>query len=304
MIFVIFVNLVIIIVLYMLFFVKKLGNTEKIDLKEFDAPILGYLDNSNGNIYDWLLAEILEMVRKKYIEIEYIRKDVDKYDYIFKKSKNIDLKDLKTYEINVYRILFDKKDTISMDELEEYVKLNDSKKNDINIKLIVFKNRIEEALIDLDIVSMQKKKQIKVIKRLMIIMALISIMIAYYIEEEIIFSIIAFIEIVIIYIMIMRCDYYTEFGKELKERVKEYKNYLEDNELIGEKNISHQVLYEKAYIDAVAFHINKIAKDEFIYDEMKYITKEKRKEWINWIFLIHIKSQKGNFMVKRKTERI
>lgn len=286
MIFVIFVNLVIIIVLYMLFFVKKLGNTEKIDLKEFDAPILGYLDNSNGNIYDWLLAEILEMVRKKYIEIEYIRKDVDKYDYIFKKSKNIDLKDLKTYEINVYRILFDKKDTISMDELEEYVKLNDSKKNDINIKLIVFKNRIEEALIDLDIVSMQKKKQIKVIKRLMIIMALISIMIAYYIEEEIIFSIIAFIEIVIIYIMIMRCDYYTEFGKELKERVKEYKNYLEDNELIGEKNISHQVLYEKAYIDAVAFHINKIAKDEFIYDEMKYITKEKRKEWINWIFLI------------------
>lgn len=140
MIFVIFVNLVIIIVLYMLFFVKKLGNTEKIDLKEFDAPILGYLDNSNGNIYDWLLAEILEMVRKKYIEIEYIRKDVDKYDYIFKKSKNIDLKDLKTYEINVYRILFDKKDTISMDELEEYVKLNDSKKNDINIKLIVFKN--------------------------------------------------------------------------------------------------------------------------------------------------------------------
>ena len=286
MIFVIFVNLVIIIVLYMLFFVKKLGNTEKIDLKEFDAPILGYLDNSNGNIYDWLLAEILEMVRKKYIEIEYIRKDVDKYDYIFKKSKNIDLKDLKTYEINVYRILFDKKDTISMDELEEYVKLNDSKKNDINIKLIVFKNRIEEALIDLDIVSMQKKKQIKVIKRLMIIMALISIMIAYYIEEEIIFSIIAFIEIVIIYIMIMRCDYYTEFGKELKERVKEYKNYLEDNELIGEKNISHQVLYEKAYIDAIAFHINKIAKDEFIYDEMKYITKEKRKEWINWIFLI------------------
>ena len=286
MIFVIFVNLVIIIVLYMLFFVKKLGNTEKIDLKEFDAPILGYLDNSNGNIYDWLLAEILEIVRKKYIEIEYIRKDVDKYDYIFKKSKNIDLKDLKTYEINVYRILFDKKDTISMDELEEYVKLNDSKKNDINIKLIVFKNRIEEALIDLDIVSMQKKKQIKVIKRLMIIMALISIMIAYYIEEEIIFSIIAFIEIVIIYIMIMRCDYYTEFGKELKERVKEYKNYLEDNELIGEKNISHQVLYEKAYIDAVAFHINKIAKDEFIYDEMKYITKEKRKEWINWIFLI------------------
>lgn len=270
----------------MLFFVKKLGNTEKIDLKEFDAPILGYLDNSNGNIYDWLLAEILEIVRKKYIEIEYIRKDVDKYDYIFKKSKNIDLKDLKTYEINVYRILFDKKDTISMDELEEYVKLNDSKKNDINIKLIVFKNRIEEALIDLDIVSMQKKKQIKVIKRLMIIMALISIMIAYYIEEEIIFSIIAFIEIVIIYIMIMRCDYYTEFGKELKERVKEYKNYLEDNELIGEKNISHQVLYEKAYIDAVAFHINKIAKDEFIYDEMKYITKEKRKEWINWIFLI------------------
>ena len=270
----------------MLFFVKKLGNTEKIDLKEFDAPILGYLDNSNGNIYDWLLAEILEMVRKKYIEIEYIRKDVDKYDYIFKKSKNIDLKDLKTYEINVYRILFDKKDTISMDELEEYVKLNDSKKNDINIKLIVFKNRIEEALIDLDIVSMQKKKQIKVIKRLMIIMALISIMIAYYIEEEIIFSIIAFIEIVIIYIMIMRCDYYTEFGKELKERVKEYKNYLEDNELIGEKNISHQVLYEKAYIDAIAFHINKIAKDEFIYDEMKYITKEKRKEWINWIFLI------------------
>lgn len=286
MIFVIFVNLVIIIVLYMLFFVKKLGNTEKIDLKEFDAPILGYLDNSNGNIYDWLLAEILEMVRKKYIEMEYIRRDVDKYDYIFKKSKNIDLKDLKTYEINVYRILFDKKDTISMDELEEYVKLNDSKKNDINIKLIVFKNRIEEALIDLDIVSMQKKKQIKVIKRLMIIMALISIMIAYYIEEEIIFSIIAFIEIVIIYIMIMRCDYYTEFGKELKERVKEYKNYLEDNELIGEKNISHQVLYEKAYIDAVAFHINKIAKDEFIYDEMKYITKEKRKEWINWIFLI------------------
>ena len=286
MIFVIFVNLVIIIVLYMLFFVKKLGNTEKIDLKEFDAPILGYLDNSNGNIYDWLLAEILEMVRKKYIEIEYIRKDVDKYDYIFKKSKNIDLKDLKTYEINVYRILFYKKDTISMDELEEYVKLNDSKKNDINIKLIVFKNRIEEALIDLDIVSMQKKKQIKVIKRLMIIMALISIMIAYYIEEEIIFSIIAFIEIVIIYIMIMRCDYYTEFGKELKERVKEYKNYLEDNELIGEKNISHQVLYEKAYIDAIAFHINKIAKDEFIYDEMKYITKEKRKEWINWIFLI------------------
>lgn len=286
MIFVIFVNLVIIIVLYMLFFVKKLGNTEKIDLKEFDAPILGYLDNSNGNIYDWLLAEILEMVRKKYIEMEYIRRDVDKYDYIFKKSKNIDLKDLKTYEINVYRILFDKKDTISMDELEEYVKLNDSKKNDINIKLIVFKNRIEEALIDLDIVSMQKKKQIKVIKRLMIIMALISIMIAYYIEEEIIFSIIAFIEIVIIYIMIMRCDYYTEFGKELKERVKEYKNYLEDNELIGEKNISHQVLYEKAYIDAIAFHINKIAKDEFIYDEMKYITKEKRKEWINWIFLI------------------
>lgn len=286
MIFVIFVNLVIIIVLYMLFFVKKLGNTEKIDLKEFDAPILGYLDNSNGNIYDWLLAEILEMVRKKYIEMEYIRRDVDKYDYIFKKSKNIDLKDLKTYEINVYRILFDKKDTISMDELEEYVKLNDSKKNDINIKLIVFKNRIEEALIDLDIVSMQKKKQIKVIKRLMIIMALISIMIAYYIEEEIIFSIIAFIEIVIIYIMIMRCDYYTEFGKELKERVKEYKNYLEDNKLIGEKNISHQVLYEKAYIDAVAFHINKIAKDEFIYDEMKYITKEKRKEWINWIFLI------------------
>ena len=286
MIFVIFVNLVIIIVLYMLFFVKKLGNTEKIDLKEFDAPILGYLDNSNGNIYDWLLAEILEMVRKKYIEIEYIRKDVDKYDYIFKKSKNIDLKDLKTYEINVYRILFDKKDTISMDELEEYVKLNDSKKNDINIKLIGLKNRIEEALIDLDIVSMQKKKQIKVIKRLMIIMALISIMIAYYIEEEIIFSIIAFIEIVIIYIMIMRSDYYTEFGKELKERVKEYKNYLEDNELIGEKNISHQVLYEKAYIDAIAFHINKIAKDEFIYDEMKYITKEKRKEWINWIFLI------------------
>ena len=74
MIFVIIINILLIIWIYKKYiYIPQINDGSSKEIEELDPALIGYIDDKNGNSIDWILSEILDLNRKDYIEIEYVR---------------------------------------------------------------------------------------------------------------------------------------------------------------------------------------------------------------------------------------
>ena len=247
--------------------IPKIQNNQVQEMENLDSALIGYIENEDGNSIDWILAEILELDRKGYIKIEYQRKDIDKYEYIIKKIENKDLTKLKKYELSVYRLLFgDQNIVITLNELEEKILKSVEVEKDVDLKSLYIRNEIEEELINLNIIDATAKRNIKNIRN---INMLITLIIVIFIKDiNITHEIIILLQSIIVLYIISKAKTFTAKGKKLYIQIKEYKKTLEDNKILKEKKIIHNVILEKDFINSIALHIMTKAKKEFINDEI------------------------------------
>ena len=267
MIYLIIFNILLIIFLYIKYFhiPHEINNIQEI-IENLDSALIGYINDENGNPVDWILAEILELNRKKYITIDYVKTGIDKYYYIIKKNKEKDIKDLEKYELTAYRLLFDYCDEVTMDELEEGILRNIIKARDAYVKGFSIKNEIEEKLEELEMLNSKTKKKLKIAEGTYIA---ITIMLAFVIKNiETTLGIIFLIETLIIFYMLRKARGFTTLGRMVQKTVQQYKEKLADNDLLKDKKIVHNIVLEKEYANATALHIMTDAKKEFINDEL------------------------------------
>ena len=267
MIFVIIINVLLIILIYKKYiYIPKIFDESSVQIDELDPALIGYIDDKDGNSIDWILSEILELNKKGYIEIDYLREDIDEYEYIMKKKDNIELSQLKKYELTTYRFLFSESDEISMTELEENILRSMQAEIDVNVKSVSIRNEIEEELIKQNIIDYPAKEILSILKKIYLMLILISVCLIKNIQ--LVQAGILFIESIIVFFMMSNAIPFTKKGKSLYSKIQRYKKELEYNEILKEKKIIHSLLFEKIYADSIALHIMSEARKEFIHDEL------------------------------------
>ena len=267
MIFVIIINILLIIWIYKKYiYIPIVNDISDEELEELDPALIGYIDDDNGNSIDWILSEILDLNRKGYIEIEYVREDIDEYEYNMRKKDNIDISQLKKYELTAYRFLFSESDEISMNELEEKILQNTNAKKDTYIKSFSIRKEIEEELIKQNIIDYNSKEILNILKKIYMMLILIIICITKNIDKM--QGIMLFIESIVVIYMLSKARSFSKRGKCLCSKIKCYKKELKYNKLLKEKKIMHSVLWERVYIDSIALNIMSEARREFIHDEL------------------------------------
>ena len=267
MIFIIIINILLIIWIYKKYiYIPKIFDESSVQINELDPALIGYIDDRNGNSIDWILSEILSLNKKGFIEIEYVREDIDKYEYIMKKKDNIELSQLKKYELTAYRFLFSESDEISMTELEEKILRSMQAEIDVNVKSVSIRNEIEEELIKQNIIDYRAKEILSILKKVYFMLILISICLIENIQ--LVQGGILFVESIIVFLLMLNATPFTKKGKSLYSRIQHYKKELEYNEILKEKKIMHNILFEKIYLDSIALHIMSEARKEFIHDEL------------------------------------
>lgn len=267
MIFVIIINILLIIWLYKKYiYIPPIRDLSNEEIDELDPALIGYIDDKNGNSIDWILSEILDLNRKGYIEIEYVRKDIDEYEYIMKKKDDIEISQLKKYELTAYRFLFSENDEISMTELEEKILRSMQAEIDVNVKSFNIRNEIEGELIKQNIIDYSAKEILSVLKKVYMMLILISICLIKNIQ--LLQGIILLVESIMVFFMMSKAIPFTRKGKSLYSKIQFYKRELEYNEILKEKKIIHNILFEKTYADSIALHIMSEARKEFIQDEL------------------------------------
>jgi len=269
MIYLIIINIVFIFWIYKNYiYIPKKVNDNYVEVEEMDAALIGYIENENDNSIDWMLAEILELNRKDYIDIEYERTNINEYNYVMKKIEGKDISKLKKYELTAYRFLFGISDNkTDMNNIEYKMKASISESIAAEAKSFTIKNELEEELENRKLIN----KNLKLIKNeLQIIHILITLIVILVTKEKTLYlPIILFIQTIIISCMIYQGRPFTAKGKELYAKVIKYKKELENNELLKEKQIAHNQLLQKKYADAIALHIPIEAKKEFINNELE-----------------------------------
>ena len=176
MIFVIIINILLIIWIYKKYiYIPQSQEITNEKIAELDPALIGYIDDKNGNSIDWILSEILDLNRKGYIEIDYVRENIDEYEYIMKKKDNIEISQLKKYELTAYRFLFSESDEISMTELEEKILRSMQAEIDVNVKSFSIRNEIEEELIKQNIIDYSAKEILSILKKVYMILIIIIV---------------------------------------------------------------------------------------------------------------------------------
>lgn len=93
----IFINIVIIVWIYLKYYnLPKKENTTKEKIEEIDPIIIGCInDRGFNNNFDLLLSEIVNLNIKGYIKIEYDREDINAYNYTIKQNFDMEVDDIK-----------------------------------------------------------------------------------------------------------------------------------------------------------------------------------------------------------------
>lgn len=271
MIYILLINIILIFWIYRKYVYIPKNIEQTIEVQELEPALLSCIYNENGNSLNWILAEILDLNRKDYIDIEYNKKDINQYEYVYSKKENVDVSKMKKYEIAAYRLLFDenRNNKITMDELENLVVKSKSKEKDANVKSLSIKTEVIEELIKLGIIDEKSQKCLKMIKIIYLFLIIISVVLLIKAQIDPIILTIFLIENITIFTIANNGRAFSSYGKKVYRKVKEYRNYLEENELLKDRELVYQIVSEKYYIDAVALHLTEQAQKEFINDELK-----------------------------------
>ena len=82
------------------------------------------------------------------------------------------------------------------------------------------------------------------------------------------YIIIYILEIIITYILILKADFYTNKGKNLKSQIINYKKEILNKEFLIDNKSMAEIVNEKEFANSLALHINTVAKDTFVYNKI------------------------------------
>ncbi|MBP2026010.1 DUF2207 family protein [Peptoniphilus stercorisuis] len=239
---------------------NTLGHIMKLSPAEASSLILG-----NNNSYNFILATLLNFEREGYLNIyekEYITKKKKKKrnNYIYKKT-NKDINELTNSEKYLYNMLFDKRDTFSSKDLNEYRKDSSS---DYNKKFAKYLDELNKDLINKGLKSTNYTNVVVGIISLLLSILFLVLGIVGIIFGNLLGLLVILLSVLVFYISIKLLSTQPALGKEQSSYYKEiYKK------LSKEKNFENysEIEKEKLIIYSIAFGLTferiNYLKDEF-----------------------------------------
>ncbi len=259
---------------------------------EISASEAAYLLNKNCEGLDIILANILTLIEKDYIEMNIIGEGKER-NYIFIKKENADNMKLKSHEMSAYRLFFGDKTKV---DLKEYLKdlYNNSKcLEELEMKVHSIKHEIEFELRKQGITDVTAEKKLFKFNKMSIIFILIYA-IAFGILtiftknlEYIEFTLIGLLfSILLNRTTNIKEDKLTKYGVEVKRQAQGFRKFLETNVITDNKPLYMVNILEYNYIMAVAFGMAKLGQNEFVHNTYKQIETGKVIARIAYIIII------------------
>lgn len=278
MIILVLINILIILYVYFEYYKPKEElKDKKQGIKNTDVAIIGYInDQGVSNNLDLLIAEIIELNIKGYIEIEYEKTGLGKYNYTIKQNIDISSDRLNDYETVVLNFLFPKKMEIKKSELEE--KLKDTVKI-YNVQFKEMEKALNKELIKQGIINEERQKDIaqKTKNNIKISIVLVIVLIILYMLHILngpLYLLIYILEKVIITALLIKTNSYTDKGQILKYDIINYKNENINQEFLSAQSKIEDIVKSKEFAISIALHMNTEAKITFIdYDITKKATR-------------------------------
>lgn len=269
----IFINIVIIVWIYLKYYnLPKKENTTKEKIEEIDPIIIGCInDRGFNNNFDLLLSEIVNLNIKGYIKIEYDREDINAYNYTIKQNFDMEVDDIKKYELIILNFIFSDKMEISKSELEEKL-INTF--NSYNVQYNDLQEVLQEELIKQYIIDEYKnrelKKVYKIYKRVSMLSIIILLTLKTFLFTKIsLLSVLIYtLEKVISNLLLLKANNYTDKGEMLRNDIIAYKTEIEKQEFLVDEKTMNQIIIDKRFANSIALHINTQAKKIFIDDKM------------------------------------
>lgn len=287
----IFINIIIIGYIYLKYYnIPKNVEKTKEEIEKMDPIIIGYIyDRGLSNNFDLMLAEIIDLNIKGYLEIEY---DINSNNYIIKQKFDIETDNVKKYELIILNFLFSEKTEISKKDLEEKL-INTF--NTYNVQYNSLKEVLQEELekqfvIDKDKID-ELNKISKIYKRTSIILIIMIFILKTFIFKQIslIYIAIYVLEKMIANILLLNASNYTDKGEILRNDIINYKTEIENQEYLLDKQTVSQIMLEKKFANSLVLHISTEAKKIFINNEMiRNATKISKKALFQILILLSI----------------
>lgn len=269
----IFINIVIIVWIYLKYYnLPKKENTTKEKIEEIDPIIIGCInDRGFNNNFDLLLSEIVNLNIKGYIKIEYDREDINAYNYTIKQNFDMEVDDIKKYELIILNFIFSDKMEISKSELEEKL-INTFNSYNVqynDLQEVLQKELIKQYIID-EYKNRELKKVYKIYKRVSMLSIIILLMLKTFLFTKIsLLSVLIYtLEKVISNLLLLKASNYTDKGEMLRNDIIAYKTEIEKQEFLVDEKTMNQIIIDKRFANSIALHINTQAKKIFIDDKM------------------------------------
>lgn len=244
--------------------------SEELEIEPSEA---GYLVDKNINSMNLILADILTLTQKGYIEMELIKK-ANCNEYCFKKVKNKDLYSLKNHEAMSYNLFF--ANGIGEVNLEDFIKqmLKDNELvHNIEIKLYAIKESIKTEFENQGILETKSREKLFKYNKMSIMLVFIAIpmiIISLILKSK---EFILISNTIFLFSLILKIstnykeDKRTIKGANLLEKSLAFRRYLKENTIINDKPLYMTNILEYNYIMAVAFGLATLGEKEFIKDE-------------------------------------
>lgn len=290
----IFINIVIIVWIYLKYYnLPKKENTTKEKIEEIDPIIIGCInDRGFNNNFDLLLSEIVNLNIKGYIKIEYDREDINAYNYTIKQNFDMEVDDIKKYELIILNFIFSDKMEISKSELEEKL-INTF--NSYNVQYNDLQEVLQEELIKQYIIDEYKnrelKKVYKIYKRVSMLSIIILLTLKTFLFTKIsLLSVLIYtLEKVISNLLLLKANNYTDKGEMLRNDIIAYKTEIEKQEFLVDEKTMNQIIIDKRFANSIALHINTQAKKIFIDDKMlQNATKNSKRVIVKIIIVLSV----------------
>ena len=242
--------------------------------KTMNENVTEFTDQNFGKIFS---ATVLDLTLRGYIEIQQEKKTLGKDIVTITLKKQVS----DGLPINEERIMTfiikatNKKDTITLKELEKYIKNNPSK---IESLLTETYSSVDNQLIGKGIISSIGQKEYKEYKEkagAYIGSTIFFIMfISFFVEKFIFPLLILIINAILCSRIVKRINILTQKGVDTKEQWKGLKKYMEDFSLLKEREIPELVIWEKYLVYATVMGIaDKVIKQlKIVYPNFEEMT--------------------------------
>ena len=263
------------------------------DELDISASEAAYLIDKNCDSLNMILADILTLIQKDYIQLE-IKGEGKKKEYIFrKKDTQQENSNIKAHEMSAYRLFFQDKNEINLKEYLTELKSDNKKIEELELKSVSIKNEIEYELRKQNITDEKSEKKLFKINKFSI--SIIFIFLISFITtivfiknniEYIEFTSIGLLFSILLYrTTMLKEDKLTKYGVETKKKAIGFKNYLAQYLITQDKPLYMVNVLEYNYIMAVAFGFAKFGEKEFIRKTFNNIQRKKRiSDIIGFIF--------------------